>query len=187
VVTLGAGVGTVLAVASIWRLRRDARVIEAAEAAEGVDLTTVVKRHVPADHQTNIARDEIALAKQVILARRPRLKHIAVVFGIALVGGVPATVFSAHRYLETTAAARLAPKPPLNLAVLKDIRGVGGAGATQSPLALFQPVAVAVHRYGRNAKLVFNARLQVDAHSTGLYRHPKHRRSLRKPRKLSNI
>ena len=41
--------------------------------------------------------------------------------------------------------------------------------------------------YGRNAKLVFNARVQIDAHSTGLYRHPKHRRSLRKPRKMSSI
>ena len=44
------------------------------------------------------------------------------------------------------------------------------------------------HRaYGRNAKLVFNARVQIDAHSTGLYRHPKHRRSLRKPRKMSSV
>ena len=67
------------------------------------------------------------------------------------------------------------------------LRGLDGPGAALAPLALFQAVAVAVHFYGRNAKLVFNARLLVDAHSTGLYRHPKHRRSLRKPRKLSSV
>jgi hypothetical protein len=50
-----------------------------------------------------------------------------------------------------------------------------------------QPEAVPIHIYGRNAKLVFNARLLIDAHSIGLYRHPKHRRSLRKPRKLSSV
>ena len=52
---------------------------------------------------------------------------------------------------------------------------------------LSEPIARALDLYGRNAKLVFNARLQVDAHPTGLYRHPKHRRSLRKPRRLSSI
>jgi hypothetical protein len=52
---------------------------------------------------------------------------------------------------------------------------------------LVHPSAIGHSDYGRNAKLVFDARLQVDAHSNGLYRHPKHRRSLRKPRKLSSI
>ena len=63
----------------------------------------------------------------------------------------------------------------------------GCPGAALMSIALLQSITVTVDLYGRNVKLVFNARLQVDAHSTGLYRHPKHRRSLRKPRKLSSI
>ena len=43
-------------------------------------------------------------------------------------------------------------------------RGCGGGGS--SP----------VHYHGRNAKLLFGARLVLDASSAGLYLHPKHRR-----------
>ena len=70
-----------------------------------------------------------------------------------------------------------------------DGAGMGGGVASwrQQVDMLAQPIALAVHLYGRNAKLVLNARLQIDAHSIGLYRHPKHRRSLRKPRKLSSV
>jgi hypothetical protein len=126
VLTLGAGVATLFAVASIWRMRRDARVIEAAENFEAVNLTTVVKRYVPAEHQTNAARDEMAIAKQVIVAQRPRWKRTAVVFGMVLVCSATATVFFARRHLETTRAARLATKPRPNLDVLKYIQGVWG-------------------------------------------------------------
>jgi hypothetical protein len=127
VLTFGAGVGTVLAVVSIGQLRRDARTAEAAESFEAVDLTTVVKRYVPVEHQTNVARQEIALVKQAIVARRPRLKWRAAVFGIILVCGAAATVLSANRYLATTAAARLATKSRPNLEVLKYIQGVWGS------------------------------------------------------------
>jgi hypothetical protein len=61
------------------------------------------------------------------------------------------------------------------------------AGLCQQVGVLALPIAGTPDLYGRNAKLVFDARLQVDAHSNGLYRHPKHRRSLRKPRQLSSI
>jgi hypothetical protein len=125
VLTLGAGVGTAFAIASIWRLRRDARAIEAAESFEAVDLTSVVKRYVPGEYQTNIARDEMAIAKQAIAARRPRLRRLAVVFGMAGVCGAAATVFSAQRHLEA-AAARSPAKPHINLDVLSDVQGVWG-------------------------------------------------------------
>jgi hypothetical protein len=52
---------------------------------------------------------------------------------------------------------------------------------------LLEPIALAIHRYGRNAKLVFSAFLKVDAHNISLYRHPKHRRSRRKSEKMSTI
>jgi len=41
--------------------------------------------------------------------------------------------------------------------------------------------------YGRNAKLVFSAILQVDAGDVGLYQRRKYRQSGRKSRKLSMI
>jgi hypothetical protein len=123
VLTLAASTSTVLAVASIWRLRRDSKTIEAAASFEAVDLTTVVKRYVPAEQQTQLAREEIALAKQAIVARRPRLKWRAVVSSVVLVCCAAATV-SLAPHLKT--AVRLAMKSPLELDVLKDIQGVWG-------------------------------------------------------------
>jgi hypothetical protein len=124
--TLGAGVPTVFAIAALWRLRRDARVIEAAESFQAVDLTTVIKRYVPAEHQTNRASDEMAIAKQVIVARRPRQKWIVGTFGLVLVGGAIATAFSLQRHWEMRAAADLARKPRSDLDVLKSIQGLWG-------------------------------------------------------------
>jgi hypothetical protein len=127
--TLGVGMATLCAVVSILRLRRDATVIEAAENFEAVDLTTVVKRYVPAEHQTNIARDETAIAKQVIATQRPRWRWIATILGTIFVCGAIATVFLTLRHLEATAVARLATKPPPNLDVLKYVQGVWGVRA----------------------------------------------------------
>jgi hypothetical protein len=129
VLTLAVAVGTALAVASIWRLRRDARVIEAAENFEAVDLTTVVKRYVPAEQQTNVPSEEIAIVKQALAARRPRQKRIAIVLGMILLSGATATVFSAHRHLETAVVAGLTAQPQLSLEVLKVIQGVWGSRA----------------------------------------------------------
>ena len=129
VLTLGVGVATLCAVVSILRLRRDATVIEAAENFEAVDLTTVVKRYVPAERQTNIARDETAIAKQVIATQRPRWRRIATILGIIFVCGTTATIFLTLRHLEATAAVRLATKPPLNLDALKYVQGVWGLRA----------------------------------------------------------
>lgn len=124
--TLGAGVGTVLAVASIWQARRDARAVEAAERFAAVNLTAIVKRYVPAEHQTNVAHEEIALAKPAIVARRARLKWKAVVFSVILVCSAVATVSSAYLSSETATAMRLATTPRHNLDVLKVIQGVWG-------------------------------------------------------------
>jgi hypothetical protein len=126
VLTLVAGLGTAFAITALWRLRRDARVIEAAENFQAVDLTTVVKRYVPAEDQTNRASGEMAIAKHVIAARRPRQTWMAVAFGLVLVGGATATVFALQRHLEMRAAADSANKLRLDLDVLKNIQGVWG-------------------------------------------------------------
>jgi hypothetical protein len=53
--TLLAVVGTVIAGAISWRLRADYQVVEAAERFEAVNLTTVVKRYVPSEFQSQKA------------------------------------------------------------------------------------------------------------------------------------
>jgi hypothetical protein len=116
----------VFAITSLWRLRRDAQVIEAAESFEAVDLTTVVKRYVPAEHQTNRALIEMAIAKQVIAARRRRLTWMALTCGLVLVGGATASAFSIRRHLEMRAAASSVSTPRLDLNILTDIQGVWG-------------------------------------------------------------
>jgi hypothetical protein len=108
VLTLGAVVGTALAVVSLWRLRRDVRVVKAAESFEAVDLTPVIKRYVPTERQTHIAREEIAVAKQAIAARQSRLRWMAVVFGMVSACGLAiAAELSAPRHLQMIATAWL--------------------------------------------------------------------------------
>ena len=125
-VTLGAVVGTLLAVARLWRLRRDHQVIEAGERFEAVDLTTVVKRYVPSELQTQKVAEEMAVAKQVIGSRLPRWKRIAMASGIVLVVGATAASYAVHHNLQAIALARSAAKPALNLDVLKAVQGVWG-------------------------------------------------------------
>jgi hypothetical protein len=127
VLTFGAGVGTALVVALLWQLRRDVRVVRAAEGFEAVDLTTVVKRYVPAEHQTNIAREEIVVAKQAIATRQSRLKWMAVVFGVVSGCGIAiATELSAPRHLQMIVTAWLTARRRPNLDPLRDIQGVWG-------------------------------------------------------------
>ena len=127
VLTLGAGVGIALAAAALWQLRRDLRAVNAAERFEAVDLTTVVKRYVPAEHQTNIGPQEIPIAKQAIAARQSRLKRMAIVFGmVSACGIVIATELSAARHLQMIVTAWLTARTRPNLDPLRDIQGVWG-------------------------------------------------------------
>jgi hypothetical protein len=125
VLTLGAGVRTVLAAASLRRLRRDVGAIEAAERFEAVNLTTVIKRYVPAGHQTNVTREEIVIAKQAIAARSSRLKRIAVVSGMVFVCGTAAMVFMAPWRLGATVTALLTRQPHATSAA-PNMQGVWG-------------------------------------------------------------
>jgi hypothetical protein len=142
--TLGAGMAVLFAVAYMLRLRRDARVIEAAENFEPVSLTTVVQRYVPAEYQTNAVREEMAIAKQVITIQWSRWRRIAAIFGITFVCGATVTIFLTLRYLEAAAAARLAAKPLLNLDVLNYIQGVWGSRANSLESCAENPQILAV-------------------------------------------
>lgn len=124
----------VLAIANLYRLARDHRVVEAAERHEVVDLSTVVKRYVPSELQSQKALEEIAIVKEVIARRRPRSKRIAIIAGVIMLCAAPASTLLFHHSLRAMAAARLAAKPVLNLDVLKTVQGVWGwrADARQS-------------------------------------------------------
>jgi len=124
--TLVAFAGIVVALVSLRRFGIDWRVIEAAERLEAVDLTSVVKRYVPSELQTQKSAEEIAVAKQVIAVRRPRWKRIAVISGMIMLCCAVAATFSTRWNLQAATAARLAAKPRLNLDVLKTIQGVWG-------------------------------------------------------------
>jgi hypothetical protein len=146
--TLAAAAGTVVAVSRLWRFRRDSLVIAAAERFEAVNLTDVVKRHVPSELQTQNPTDEIAVAKQVIGVRRPHWQRIALASGLVMLCAATAATFSVHRNMQASAAARLAAKPRLNLDVLKAVQGVWGwrADFLQSCAENPQTVVVASDR-----------------------------------------
>jgi hypothetical protein len=146
--TLAATAGVLLAVASLWRLRRDYRVIEAAERFEAVNLSRVLHRYVPLELRTKIVVDEIAIAKQVIGTRRLRRKRIAIISGVVVLCGATATAYSTGRNLKATAVARQTTKPTVNLDVLNAIRGVWGwnADSLQSCSENPQTIAVASDR-----------------------------------------
>jgi hypothetical protein len=124
--TLAAASGTIIGISRLWRFRTDSLVIAAAERFEAVNLTDVVKRHVPSELQTQNPSDEIAVAKQVIEARTPHWKRIALASGLVMLCAATAATFSVHRNMQASAAARLAAKPRLNLDVLKAVQGVWG-------------------------------------------------------------
>ena len=124
--TLAAFAGIVLAFWSLWRMRRDWRVMEAAERFEPVDLTSVVKRYLLPEQQTQRFAEEITVAKQILAGRRPRWRRIAVVCGVLLACGGGAAAYATQRHMQVMALAQPNAKPKLNLDVLKNIEGVWG-------------------------------------------------------------
>jgi hypothetical protein len=146
--TLASAAGTILAAARLWRLWADHRVIEAAERFEAVNLTSVVKRHVPPALQSQRAAEEMAIAKQIIASRWPRWKRTALISGIVMLCGATAAAYSIHRDMKAATAAQMTVKPALNLDALKDIQGVWGwrADSLQSCSENPQTISVAPDR-----------------------------------------
>lgn len=124
--TLVALIGTVLGIASLYRLWKDFRVIDAAERLEAVNLSSVVRRRVPVGLRTQRMAEEIAIARQVMGARWLRWRRLAVVFGVVTLCSAATASFSIERNLKAIAQAQLETKTRLNLDVLKVIQGVWG-------------------------------------------------------------
>jgi hypothetical protein len=124
--TVAAIAGTVISIWRLWRLRADYRVVEAAERFEMVDLTTVVKRYVPSELQSQKVAEEIAIVKEMIGSGRPRWKRAAIFSGTMMLCGAAAAAFSIHQDMKAAGTVQLAVKPTVNLDALKDIQGVWG-------------------------------------------------------------
>jgi len=154
--TLWAIAVAVFAMAKSWRLRMDHRVIEAAERFEPVDLTSVVKRYVPARQQTQKAAEEIAIARQVIDARRPRWRRAGIISGVVILCGASVAAFSIRQDLKTASTLpAAAAKPVVNLDALKDIQGVWGWRADYQQSCEENPQTISVASDGKKVSVSY--------------------------------
>ena len=151
--TLWAIAIAVIAVAKSWRLSADHRVIEAAERFEAVDLSSVVKRYVPPQQQTQRAAEEMAIARQVIDARRPRWRRAGIISAVVMLCGVGASAFSIERDLRASPARSAAKKPAANLDALKDIQGVWGWRADFQQSCQENPQTISVAPDGKKVSV----------------------------------
>jgi len=108
----------------------------------------VVKRYVPPELQTQKFVEEIAIAKQLIGAQRPRWERAAVISGAIMLCGAAAASVAIHQDVKAAGTAHLAAKPTANVDALKDIQGVWGWNADflQSCSENPQTIAVAPDR-----------------------------------------
>jgi hypothetical protein len=131
---------------SLWRLRRDSRVIAAAERFEAAPLSRMVKRYVPPERQTRQIATEIAIAKQAIATRWARWKRAAMIAGLIMVCSAAAASYALHRHETVIASARPIEKPRVNLDVLKAVQGVWGWRADSLQSCSENPQTVSVSR-----------------------------------------
>jgi hypothetical protein len=118
--------GIVLGLTELSCLRRDQRVVEAAERLEHVDLSYVVQRYLPLDLRSQSANQEIPLIKEAIALRQPRRRRMAVLSGVLLLCAAPAAVYFQHRNREEEALRLRQPFIRVNVNALSAIPGVWG-------------------------------------------------------------
>jgi hypothetical protein len=95
--------------------------------SEAVDITVVVKRHVPGYLQSQKSSDEIPIAKEGISRKFPRWTSVAILFcAVTLFAGtVSWTLIDRNR--QAIAAARIAAQAPPPVNALQAITGVWGS------------------------------------------------------------
>jgi hypothetical protein len=117
---------TIVAFMNLWRLRRDWLTLQAAERLEAVDLTSVVKRHVPGELLTNRPSEEIPLAREGIGRKRLRWRAAAIVLGAVTLSAGAAAFILTKRDLRAIAAAGLPAQVLAPADVTKAVSGVWG-------------------------------------------------------------
>jgi hypothetical protein len=117
---------TVLGIHALWRLRRDRLTLQAAQRFEAVDMTTVVKRHVPGDLQSNRADQEFILVGQSIARKVPRWIRVVVLSNVVTLSAGSVSWILIDRNWQHIVAAQLAEQAPKPVDALKAIAGVWG-------------------------------------------------------------
>jgi hypothetical protein len=117
---------TVFGIYVLWRLRRDRLTLQAAERSEAVDMTTVVKRHVPSELQSNRAGEEFILVRESIAQKLPRWIKVVILSSVVMLTTGPASWILINRNWQHIMAAQLAKQTPKPVDALKAIAGVWG-------------------------------------------------------------
>jgi hypothetical protein len=159
--TLWGIAGTIFSVAMSRRLHADRRVIEAAERLEAVSLTTVVKRYVPPEQQTQKAAEEMAIAKRVIEFRQPRWRRAAIISAVLMLCGAGATAFAVQRDLSVPPTAKVAAKPAPTLDALEAVSGVWGWRADALQSCEENPQKIALSRDAKTLSIRYAKPLQL--------------------------
>lgn len=117
---------TVFGTIAVWQLRRDRLTLQAAKRLEAVDITSVVKRHVPSHLQSQKPTEELPIVWQSIARKSPRWITVVAVSGVVTLGAGIASSVLINRNMRLIAAAQLAKQAPKPVDALKAIAGVWG-------------------------------------------------------------
>jgi hypothetical protein len=153
VATLLALVGTLLSIASLWRLRTHYILTEAAERSEMVGLSAIVQKYVPGEQQSHKTSEEIAIVKQVISLRWTRWKWAAIVLGALMLFSAATTAYLTRRNLESVAKADPAVHAQPNLDAARTLQGVWGWRADYQQSCSQNPQTMSVSPDGKSVSL----------------------------------
>jgi hypothetical protein len=153
VATLLALAGTLLSIATLWRLRTHYILTEAAERSEMVGLSAIVQRYVPGELQSHKTSEEIAIVKQVISLRWTRWKWAAIVLGALMLFSAATTAYFTRRNMEFVAKADPAVHPRPNLDAARTLHGVWGWRADYQQSCSQNPQTISVSPDGRKVIL----------------------------------
>jgi hypothetical protein len=164
VATLLALAGTLLSIASLWRLRTHYILAEAAERSEMVGLSAIVQKYVPGEQQSHKTSEEIAIVKQVISLRWNRWKWAAIVLGALMLFSAATTAYLTRRNLEYVAKAGPAVQPRPNLDAARTLQGVWGWRADYEQSCSQNPQTISVSPDGKMVSLDYAKPHQSQQH-----------------------
>ena len=91
-----------------------------------MDTTSIVKRHVPGQLQSNKPSEEFPIVRDSIARKFPRWMAVVILFSVVTATGGTVSWISIDRNRQAIAAARLAEQGPPPVDALKAITGVWG-------------------------------------------------------------
>jgi hypothetical protein len=154
-------IATTVAAVVLYRLRKDAQWVAAAERHERVDLQYLIKKHVPFDRMTEMPTTELPIAKQnIVRLLRQWTRIFAAATALCLVGGILVTIAIRHELASARIeAARRAAAPPIRAAhvnPLVDIVGTWGSSHDFAWSCAQNPHVISLVDEGRRLVLRFD-------------------------------